>query len=87
MYNKRTFLADPFIPSTSSLVCYCGTPAFHDKDRVGILQKTVSISDCHSTIRLHQIDIENDQQFIDKIERLIEGLEDYVKYLKIHQTN
>ena len=87
MYNKRTFIASSEIPSTSSVVCYCGRPSWHDKDRPEYVEKFVEISSCGNKVRLHQVDVESDVQYIEKLILLRTELDEYVEFLKTRQSN
>lgn len=82
MYNKRVFLATETIPSTSSIVCYNGPVSWITKDRPDDTEKFVEIANCASKIRLHQVDIESDDEFIEKLARLCNELGLFIEYLR-----
>lgn len=82
MYNRRVFLAAPHLPSTSTVVCYEGPPGWHDKDRPALRDKFLEVSNCHNSIRLHQVDAETDIEFIDKLKKLHTELGLFINYLE-----
>jgi hypothetical protein len=81
MYCKKIFLEADELPSTSTLVCYEGKPAWADKDRPDYRDKFVEIGNCHEKIRLHKTDLETDRQFLLKIALLRDELSEFLDYL------
>ena len=82
MYIKKTFLASDTCPSTSTVVCYEGPPSWVDKERPEFREKFFEVSNCHNKIRLHQTDLETDEDFIEKLCKLKKDLDDFIDYLK-----
>lgn len=82
MYNKRVFLAANTIPSTSSIVCYEGPVSWISRDRPDDTEKFVEIANCASKIRLHQVDIESDDEFIEKLVCLRNEVDQFIEHLR-----
>lgn len=83
MYNSRIFLASHNLPSTASLVCYQGSSSWRDYNNEFPEETFVEISNCHSKVRLHSSHLETEEQYVEKIKKLISGLTDFVNYLEM----
>jgi hypothetical protein len=81
MYIKKVFLAGGNCPSTSTVVCYEGPPSWIDKERPDFKEKFFEVSNCHNKIRLHQTDLETDEDFILKLVKLKDELHSFIMYL------
>lgn len=81
MYCKKVFLTKDHHPSTSTVVCYDGPSGWPDKDRPELKDKFVEVGSCHEKIRLHQMGIESDSDFLDKVVRLRDELNCFISYL------
>lgn len=84
MYNKRTWLNKPDSPSTGNVVAFDGVTAWKG---VNIRDTFLSISDCNNSIRLHKIDDDSVEDFIDKMKLLKSEIEQFIGYLETTLTN
>ncbi len=84
MYNKRTWLNKPDSPSTGNVVAFDGVTAWKG---VNIRDTFLSISDCNNSIRLHKIDDDSTEEFIDKMKLLKNEIEQFIGYLEATLTN
>lgn len=84
MYNKRTWLNKPGSPSTGHVVAFDGVTAWKG---VNIRDTFLSISDCNNSIRLHKIDDDSTEDFIDKMKLLKNEIEQFIGYLETTLTN
>lgn len=84
MYNKRTWLNKPGSPSTGNVVAFDGITAWKG---VNIRDTFLSISDCNNSIRLHKIDDDSTEDFIDKMKLLKNEIEQFIGYLETTLTN
>jgi hypothetical protein len=79
MYNKRVWLNKEGSPSTGNVVCFDGNTTWHgEKMRNTFLQ----ISDCNWSIRLHKIEDDSIDDFIDKIKLLRDEIDKFAMYLE-----
>lgn len=79
MYNKRTWLNKPDSPSTGNVVAFDGVTAW----KGGNVRNTfLSISDCNNSIRLHKIDDDSTEDFIDKMKLLRDDIEHFIGCLE-----
>lgn len=84
MYNKRIWLNNNNSPSTGSVVCFCGDILYKGEK---VNQSFLQISDCDRAIRIHKIEGDTDQDFIDKLELLKNTISDFIEELKINKLN
>ena len=78
-YNKRTWLNKESSPSTGNVICFDGCTTWHgEKMRNTFLQ----ISDCNWSIRLHKIEDDSIDDFIDKIKLLRDEIDKFAMYLE-----
>ena len=86
MYNKRIWLNEDGSHFTASMVCFDG------KVKAGneMLESAfIEITDCYHKIRLHVGDEYNYQNYINKIEKMVDELiayKDYLKATKVSQS-
>lgn len=78
LFNSRKFLAESGTASTSNIVCYSGPSPWDGGDQQAHF---VSISDCHSAVRLHKTDQESLSSYISKLEALRDELSAYISWL------
>lgn len=77
-YKSEKWLNPLSSPSTGAVVCYHGkSPWKKSKDKMIYVQ----INDCHNSIRLHRTDHESKKDFANKIDVLIQELEQFRNYL------
>ena len=77
-YNKRTWLNNPN-SSTSSVVAFDGEVPYEDK----IYRDTfLKISDCKTSIKLHKLDSESMNDFIDRLYILTLEIEEFMNHLQ-----
>ena len=79
MYNKRTWLNKASSQSVGNVVAFDGMVSWKDEK---IRNTFLSISDCNNIIRLHRIDDDTMEDFIDKMELLKNEVQNFVNYLK-----
>ncbi len=79
MYNKRTWLNKPDSPSTGNVVAFDGVTAWKG---VNIRDTFLSISDCNNSIRLHKIDDDSTEDFINKMKLLNDEIGLFIDYLE-----
>ncbi|WP_337941445.1 hypothetical protein [Parabacteroides sp.] len=84
MYNKRTWLNKPGSPSTGNVVAFDGVTAWKG---VNVKDTFLSISDCNNSIRLHRIDDDSTEDFIDKMKLLKDEIEQFIGYLETTLAN
>lgn len=78
-YKKCTWLNSEMSPSTGSVVAFDGEMLFR-----GVMERNtfLSISDCNGTIRLHPVEGESIGVFIEKLNRLNESIDLFIKHLE-----
>lgn len=79
MYNKRVWLNKEGSPSTGNVVCFDGNITWHGNR---IRDLFLQVSDCNNSIRLHKIDDDSMDDFIDKIKLLRDEIDKFVTYLE-----
>lgn len=77
-FNSRKFLAESDTASTANIVCYSGPSAWDGGDQQAHF---VSISDCHSAVRIHKTDQESLSSYTSKLEALRDELSAYISWL------
>ena len=83
MYNKRTWLGKCSSSSTGNVVAFDGMVKWKDEN----IQSTfLSISDCNNSVRLHPMDDDSRQDFIDKMTILRNEIDEFIKYLRADDT-
>lgn len=79
MYNKRTWLNKDNSPSTGNVVAFDGFTTWKNEK----LQNTfLSISDCNCSVRLHKIEDDSEEDFIDKMKLLRDEINLFIEYLE-----
>lgn len=83
-YVHREWLNDINSPQTGNIVAYDGDLEFND----GLHHSTfLSISDCHSTIRLHKSEYDTEGEFIKKMKKLRGAIDNFIEYLESEYIN
>ena len=86
-YVHREWLNDINSPQIGNIVAYDGDLEFND----GLHHSTfLSISDCHSTIRLHKSEYDTETEFIKKMKNFRGAIDNFIEYLEseyIHGRN
>lgn len=78
-YNKREWLNNEFSPATGNVIAFDGVVHWKGEP----IRKTfLQISDCHSSIRLHCTEDDTDQDFVNKMIKLRDVIDDFIQYLK-----
>lgn len=78
-YSKRVWLNDEGSPSTGNVVAYDGIPEFEE----GPWHSTfLKISDCHNTVKLHKAEYDTMKDFVDKMEKLRNTVDEFIAHLK-----
>ena len=79
-FVRRVWLNPPDHPSSGSVVCFDGFPAWSQDE-----PKTIAfleVSDCHSKIRLHQSDLDTKAVFTEKVKKLRDTLNEFLAHLE-----
>lgn len=79
MYNKRTWLNKENSPSTGNIVAFDGETSWKGEK---VRNTFLSISDCNNSIRLHRIEDDSIEDFIDKMELLKSEIALFIDHLK-----
>lgn len=79
MYNKRTWLNKEGSPSTGNIIAYDGVTTWKGE---AIRNTFLSISDCNNSVRLHRIEDDTIDDFIEKMELLNSEIGEFITYLK-----
>ena len=79
MYNKRTWLNKEGSPSTGNIIAYDGGTTWKGE---AIRNTFLSISDCNNSVRLHRIEDDTIDDFIEKMELLNSEIGEFITYLK-----
>lgn len=81
-YNSRIWLNPRYnSSSTSSIACFDGICDNGER------RCYVEITDCYHKIKLHNVDGETEQQYINKLKCLKVQLENYIKHLEQDENN
>jgi hypothetical protein len=80
-YSNRKFLNPEGHPSTGSVVAYHGEAPWKKGKKRDILT-ILEISDCHNKIRLHRAEVDTLDEFIVKMEKLRDVIDDFVVHLR-----
>ena len=81
-YNSQVWLNPPHATGNGNMRCYDGV---QEKDGVQEPIRFVTISDCYETIRLHPIDYDDNQSFIDKLTIMRDEIDKFINHLKTHR--
>ena len=79
-YSNRQWLNADGHPSTGSVVAYNGDAPWKKgkkRDRMTILE----ISDCHNKVRLHRAETDSMEEFIEKMKKLRNVIDEFVVHL------
>lgn len=78
-YKTEKWLNKPTSPSTGSVVCFDGDTSWHGE----VIRNTfLQISDCSWSIRLHKVEDDNLQDFIDKMKLLRGEIDKFINHLE-----
>lgn len=78
-YNKRVWLNNELSPSTGNVVAFDGITHWKGEP---IRRTFLQISDCNSSIRLHCTEDDTGQDFINKMIKLRDVIDNFIQYLK-----
>lgn len=77
-YNRREWLNNEQSASTGNVVAFDGVIHYNGKS----IHKTfLQISDCNNSIRLHKTEDDSEQDFIDKMIKLRDTIDEFIQYL------
>ena len=79
MYNRRIWLNKEDSPSTGNLVCFDGMTTWRGEE---IRNTFLQVSDCSWSIRLHKIEDDSTEDFIDKLKLLRDEVDNFISYLE-----
>jgi len=77
-YSDKVFITPISSASTAYIQCYSGPRSWKPEE----WNKHVTISDCQSSITLHQMKIESDAEYLKKIKKLHNELGKYIIHLE-----
>ena len=80
-FINRKFLNNKKSPSTGTVYAYYGKAPWNKKE----ITKFFEIADCHQSARLHQTELDNDADFIKKLEKIQKTLKQFINHLKKKQ--
>ncbi|MGD0331437.1 MAG: hypothetical protein ABSB40_13500 [Nitrososphaeria archaeon] len=80
-YSKRQWLNVNDHPSTGSVVAYHGSSPWLQGKKRDMLTM-LEVSDCHSKVRLHRTDVDSMEDFIVKMEKLSDVVNDFIAHLR-----
>lgn len=80
---KKTFVNRQFLnrknsPSSGSVYAYHGKAPWNKRSNT----KFFELADCHQSARLHQSELDSDDDFIEKLEKVQKTLSKFIKHLK-----
>jgi hypothetical protein len=79
-FIKRVWLNDPDSPSTGSVVAYDGEVIDHDQEPYR--STFLKVSDCHVSAHIHKASYDTDKEFIDKMKRFRDVLNEFINRLE-----
>ena len=78
-YNRREWLNDEKSASTGNVVAFDGIIHWDGRP---IRRTFLQVSDCNNSIRLHVTEDDTEQDFINKMIKLRDVIDDFIQYLK-----
>lgn len=78
-YKKLTQLNSKHSPSTGNVTAFYGKSPW---DKIKGAYFFLQISDCHSSIRLHNTSLDTLESFIKKLKRLRNSINDFITFLE-----
>lgn len=82
-FIKRVWLNEPDSPSTGSVVAYDGEVVDYDKEPYR--STFLKVSDCHVSARIHKASYDTKKEFIDKMKRIRDVLNEFINHLETTQ--
>lgn len=79
-FIRRVWLNDPDSPSTGSVVAYDGM--VDDYDNEPYRSTFIRLSDCHVSAHIHQASYDTRDEFIAKMRRIRDVLNDFITHLE-----
>lgn len=79
-FNKRVWLNEPDSPSTGNVVAFDGEVLDYDKQPYR--STFLRVSDCHVSAHIHKASYDTDKDFIDKMKRLRNVLNEFITHLE-----
>ena len=79
-FIKRVWLNEPDSPSTGSVVAYDGE--VNDYDNEPYRSTFLRVSDCHVSVNIHKAAYDNPSEFISKMKRMRDVLNDFIEHLE-----
>lgn len=79
-FKRRVWLNSQKSASTGSLVIYHGESPWEK----GEYHRFIEIASCNEIARLHMTNLDTNADWIFKVEKLTENLQDYLEFLKKH---
>jgi hypothetical protein len=79
IYNTRTWLNPKTSDHTGSIVCFSGNVLYDQKN---IDRKYIEIADCHCKVKIHKGMGDRDVDFINKISKLRDEIDNFIVFLK-----
>lgn len=79
-FIKREWLNEPDSPSTGNVVAYDGV--LTDYDNTPFRSTYFRVSDCHVSANIHKAPYDTDKEFIDKLKRIRNVLNEFINHLE-----
>lgn len=79
-FQRRVWLNDPDSPSTGSVVAFDGEVV--DYDNEPYRSTFLKVSDCHVSAHIHKASYDTDKDFINKMKRLRDVLNEFITHLE-----
>lgn len=83
-YKSETWLNKENSPSTGSIVCFDGDVEYSEGESPCVF---FEIADCHQKARLHMGHTDTMEEFIDKIDLLVNALKNFRNHLIYHSPH
>lgn len=79
-FIRRIWLNEPDSPSSGNVVAYDGDVI--DYDNQAYQSTYLRVSDCHVTANIHKAVYDTDKEFIDKLKRLRDVVDEFINHLE-----
>ncbi len=84
-FIKRVWLNEPDSASTGNVVAFDGEMV--DYDNQPFQSTFFRVSDCHVSANIHKASYDTDQEFIDKMKRVRDVLDEFIAHLESNNND
>lgn len=77
-FKIRKWLNNKYSASTGSITIYDGPSSWNKKEKAQFIE----VADCHVKARLHRTKLDTKEMWLEKVETMINSLEEYKDFLK-----